>query len=144
MTVATFNNPEPAVPLQDRLERAGLHAEIHDDRNVQKFWFLSRGFAGVRLKVPNKEFETANTLLAQWDTSDRALDEAVKCPKCKSSRVEFPQMTRFFVLPTLLAHLGLLFGLYKREFYCRACQNTWSLQEDASRSGRKSPRPPDK
>ncbi len=37
ITIATFNQPEPARPVQQRLDSAGIHAEIHDAQNWKVF-----------------------------------------------------------------------------------------------------------
>jgi hypothetical protein len=125
VTVATFNAEPPAKVVRDRLEQNGVAACIVDERNVQRFWFLSKQYAGVRVKVEKPDFDRASDLLEKLDLQEGIMSEAIRCPQCDSSRVEYPQMTRYFILPTLLAQVGHLLGIIKYRFYCRTCQHTW-------------------
>src|SRR5207247_6872307 len=128
VTEATFNEPEDAEPLKQRLEAAGIHAEIKDERKLQKYWFMSDPLAGVHLRVDREQFEMAGQLLRQWDASEGVLKHAIHCPACGSSRVEFPQFTRKFVSPGLYAVLCAL-GLFERRFYCEDCHFTCPLSQ---------------
>jgi hypothetical protein len=126
VTVATFDQELPAQVLKERLEHSGVPAHVLDERTLQYFWFFSRPAAGMRLKVHTDDYERALSLLHGWDASEGVLREAVRCPECGSSRVEFPQFSRNSVLPTLFCHLCAAVGIMKHEFYCRDCQNTWT------------------
>jgi hypothetical protein len=128
VTEATFNEPEEAEPLKRRLEAAGIHADIQDERKLQKYWFLSHPLAGVHLRVDSRQFELASQLLREWDAAEGVLRNAIHCPACGSSRVEFPQCTRKFVTPSLYAVLCAL-HLFERRFYCENCHFTWPASE---------------
>lgn len=134
VTVATFNDPEKAEPLRKRLAQAGLQTEVIDEKNLQHIGFASESLAGVRVKVQKADFEKAIGLLKQWE-GEGILRDAVRCPKCRSSRIQYPQMTRKFVLPALL-RLGIALGLFKKEFYCEDCQYTWPPEVPADRAER--------
>src|SRR5947199_9877126 len=92
--VATFSNRAKAEPVQKRLAESGIKAEIHDELRLEKLWFVSRLAAGVRLEVPVSQFQRAAELLLNWDAAERALHQAIRCPECKSLRVDYPQFTR--------------------------------------------------
>jgi putative signal transducing protein len=124
VTVATFNEREKAEPLRQRLEKAGIHAEVHDEHRFEWLWFVFKPLAGIRLKVHKQDFEAAQKLLNVWDATDGVLRNSVRCPKCKSSRVEYPQFTRKGVLPNFVG-LASAFGFIDKEFYCQECQHTW-------------------
>ena len=64
LTVATFNEPEEAEPLRRRLQEAGFTAEVHDERNLQKWYFLAPPLAGIRLRVPKERQPDARRLLS--------------------------------------------------------------------------------
>jgi hypothetical protein len=126
ITIATFDDPPSAEKLRARFQEEGLSPEIYDERKLQKYWFLNQPRAGIRVKVPNEEYEQAEKLYQELDTADDpVLRAAVRCPQCRSSRIQYPQMTRHFILPTLLGHLTFILGL-RRTFYCQHCQYTWS------------------
>src|SRR5689334_633076 len=62
VTVATFETETDAEPVKERLEKAGLHAEIQYESPLQTFW-MSHDHANVKLKVDNEEMGTARHLL---------------------------------------------------------------------------------
>lgn len=124
VTVATFNSVEHAEPLRERLEKAGIHAEIQHDV-MERLWFVAKPLANVRVKVEPHDYEKAKNLLSVWDTESGVLREAVRCPECGSSRVEYPQKTRKFFLPNLVGMLTTGLGMVDKEFYCQDCQFTW-------------------
>jgi hypothetical protein len=77
-----------------------------------------------KVVVDVDDLERASELLDQWDRTDHVLDEAVRCPKCHSARVEYPQFTRKFVTP-LVVELFVSLGLFPKQYYCQNCQYTW-------------------
>ncbi len=124
VTVATFNEPSKAEPLRQKLENAGIHAEICDESKYEWFWFVTKPIAGIRLKVHKKDFENARRRIREWDASDGVLSDAVRCPQCGSSRVEYPQFTRKFLLPNVVS-LASVMGIIDKEFFCQECDFTW-------------------
>ncbi|MDB6109299.1 MAG: hypothetical protein JWR69_1049 [Pedosphaera sp.] len=124
ITVATFNVASNAEPLKHRLEEAHIPVEVHDESMMERLWFVARPLAGVRLKVHSRDFENALRLIHVWDEKEGVLRDAIRCPECRSSRVEYPQFTRKFFLPNLLGILAAI-GLLEKEFYCQECQYTW-------------------
>jgi len=124
MTVASFNERDKAEHLRERLAEAGIEAEVFDESKLQKYWFLSKPHAAVKLRVDVRHFDKALQLLNGPDAIEDLLHDAVRCPQCGSSRVEYPQFTRKFVTPTFVEIFCLLHVL-DREFFCEACQFTW-------------------
>lgn len=124
VTVLTFNEPEEAQPIKARLEQAGIPTEIHDERKMQRYAFLAQPLAGIRVRVQNEKYESARKLLQEWHQQDQLLAHAIHCPSCNSSRIEYPQFTRKFLLPyigVMLCRIGML----EPKFYCQECQFTW-------------------
>jgi hypothetical protein len=117
-----------AEPLQKRLVEAGIHAEIHDELRLEKLWFVSKPATGIRIEVPANQYERAYELLMDWDRRDGALRDAIRCPECKSLRVEYPQFTRKFLIPNLA--MGFLAAIHAvdKEYYCQECHYTWPKQ----------------
>src|SRR5438094_2398265 len=125
MPVANFSHRAKAEPLQRRLVESGLQAEIHDELRLEKLWFVSKPAAGVRLEVPAHQAERAHQLLLSWDAAEHALREAIRCPECKSLRVDYPQFTRKSMLTNLAMGLMAKLRLIEKEFYCQDCHYTW-------------------
>lgn len=123
--VATFNDRDHAEPVLKRLSNAGLHPSVRDETRWQRA-HLSERLASVKVEVPEEEFETARANLKEGNACE--LEQAVCCPECGSPDVDYPQVTRKFVLPTLHILLFKL-GLTEKEFYCNTCQATWPLRE---------------
>jgi hypothetical protein len=128
VTVLTFNEPQQAEPLKQRLEQAGIPAVIYDERKLQRAFLSRESLAGIRLRVDRKDFERARALVWEWDKQEKVLKDAIHCPECRSSRVQFPQFTRKFVLPNFGALLCAV-GLMEWKFYCQDCQYTWPRRQ---------------
>ena len=123
--IALFNSRSRAEPLRQRLVEHGIAAEIHDELRLEKFWFVSRPSAGARLEVPAAECERACHLLLEWDGSEGILRSAIRCPECRSLRVEYPQCTRKSMTPNLVMGLLATLGRLEKEYYCQDCHFTW-------------------
>ena len=123
MILVTFNDVEHAQPVVHRLEQAGLHPHLHDETNWQRRHFAET-LASVKVEVDEDEYAEAKRKLRELDATDHCLDQSVSCPACGSSEVDYPQMTRKFVLPSLHAIFYQL-GFAEKEFYCHACHHTW-------------------
>jgi predicted Zn-ribbon and HTH transcriptional regulator len=127
ITIATFDEPAKAEPLKQRLEQCQIPAEVHDESVAEHFLFVMHPLAGVKLRVRPQDYENARHLIYAWDQAEGALRDAVRCPECKSSRVDYPQFTRKFILPNLVVLLSA-FGFIPKEFFCLDCHCTWPVQ----------------
>jgi rubredoxin len=127
--VATFNERPPAEMLRQELLNAGLPAEIHDESRAERFWFFSQPLAAIHVKVKAPDYLKARQLIQEWDAARSVLKEAVRCPDCGSSRVEFPQVTRKFLSPAVHVLLMTL-RIVPREFHCRDCYFTWPPESE--------------
>ncbi|HXJ55655.1 MAG TPA: hypothetical protein VNU68_03230 [Verrucomicrobiae bacterium] len=127
ITVASFHTLAAAQGLTQFLRGEGIAAEVQDERRLQKRWFFVRNpRAGVHVRVPEPAYHYAqNCLQMDPTTAERCLRQAVHCPSCGSSRVQFPQMTRKNILPTLVAQVLMLTGFMEQEYFCEACHYTW-------------------
>jgi transposase-like protein len=132
ITIATFNSRPPADALAAKLKDAGIEAGVFDEGPTQRIWFwVKEPRAHMRVRIP-REFEArANELLASWDQSQNILREAVRCPDCKSSRIEYPQFSRRAALTFFFAILQAL-GFFPRQYFCRTCHFQWENDEDAA------------
>jgi hypothetical protein len=126
--VALFTSRDQAEPIKERLLRAGVAVEIHEELALQKLWFVSKQAAGVRLEVAANQFEQAQRLLAQWDGTAGALAGVIRCPECKSFRVDYPQFARNSVMTNMAAGLAAELGLVEKDYYCEQCHYTWPKQ----------------
>src|SRR5207249_186481 len=100
VTVATFNEPSKAEPLKQKLEKAGIHAEICDESRYEWVWFVTKPIAGIRLKVHKRDFEKARQRIREWDAGEGILRDAVRCPQGSSevSGLKFSRRKRLRTL----------------------------------------------
>lgn len=128
LTIATFNESEPAHRLTNRLLAAGFKADVFDESAAQKWLLLNlKPKAHMRVRVPKEEGERAMKTLHEWDAADAALKDAVRCPQCGSSRIEYPQFSRRTLMSALPAAAAAA-GIIERQFYCEACGFTWDAE----------------
>jgi predicted Zn-ribbon and HTH transcriptional regulator len=128
VTIATFDEPAKAKHLKSRFQEAGVKADIHNEARLQVV-AGGKPHANAKVMVEEQEFEKANSLLHEWETSDPEIGAAIRCPQCKSPRVEYPQLTRKFLTPWLTSAFFAL-RIFPKQFYCQDCHNTWGGEED--------------
>ena len=129
-TIATFESAPPAEALKRRYVAAGIPARVHNESRLQRFGFLTAPAASHKVEVPGEELERALALAREWDAVDRVLESAVRCPECRSARIEYPQFTRKFVVP-FVVEIFISLGLFPKEYYCVDCQYTWPKETKA-------------
>jgi len=129
VTITTFHEFEPAERLRQRLHAQGIDAQVEDERKLQRYAFVSKPLAGIKLQVDKEKFEAAEQLLKEWNSSDKSLDGAIHCPQCGSSRIEYPQFSRKSFVPNFILGLFMAAGFVPREFYCQECHFTWPAVE---------------
>ena len=105
VTIATFNEQSKAKHLRDRLQQAGIGAEIIGDSHLQRVAFMAKPQANVKVKVEEDNFGKAHQLMREWEASDPDVGAALRCPQCDSSNIEYPQMTRKFLTPAIASVL---------------------------------------
>ncbi len=124
VTVATFDRKADAQELISWLEHEHLPAEIQDERRLQKYWFLAEPRAGVHVQTTKDAFARATSLMHQ-PAAAPLMKNAVLCPSCGSSRVQYPDLTRKNILPTLFADVFVLLHFVKHKYYCEDCHFSW-------------------
>ena len=123
-TVATFGDREKAQAVQNRLEQAGIHAEAADESFFQRFWYLSKPLADEKVYVAEGDYDKARQFLQAADKQDHILQGELRCPKCGSVRIDYPQFTRKFIATTF-AEAACFLHLMDKQFFCKACNHTW-------------------
>jgi hypothetical protein len=128
LTVATFNEREPADLIAARLREAGFKSDVFDESDAQRFLMLNmEPRAHMRVRVDKDDGDRAIQMLNEWDQKDGAMRDAVKCPQCGSSRIEYPQFSRRTLMSAIPAAAAAI-GLVDKEYYCEACSFTWPAE----------------
>ena len=125
MTIAPLEDRNIAESVLHKLETRGIHAVLHDQGTLQRFFRIKDHKAGFTVDVDKNDFLKTCDLVRGWDTSEHVLEHAVHCPQCSSSKIEYPQYTRKFLTPSFHLGLALALGLIPKEYYCNDGQYTW-------------------
>jgi hypothetical protein len=123
--VAVFEDVKTCKTLETLLAGKGFQARTYDDKIFRCFLFLRPPRVTYRVQVRQNDIPSAREFL-DVDTPV-ALQAAIHCPSCGSLHVSYPQMTRKFILPTILLHLGIIFRVLEHECYCEHCHFIWNL-----------------
>ena len=132
VTIATFDEPAKAKHLKKRFDEAGVRADVHNEQ-AQILAAGSDRHANAKVLVEEQDFGKANQLLTEWEGTDAQIAGAIRCPQCKSPRIQYPQLARKFPIMAWL-HAAILFKLkiFPKEFYCEDCHYTWGRDGEPS------------
>lgn len=123
--VFTCHRLETAEQVQQRLLELGIESHVNDESKLERYWFMSEPLAAIHVEVEEEQYLTARQLVRLLDPNAPMMKDAVQCPSCGSSNVEFPQVTRKFAMPVVQAVLMAMHVL-PRQFYCVDCHQMWS------------------
>src|SRR5258707_15292946 len=126
--LALFHDRAAAESARGGLLQAGIPAEIHDELQLERLWFVTKSATGVRLEVPAKQLEQSIRFLLGEDASHGMLRHAIRCPECRSLRVDYTQFTRKSFFTNLAMGLMAELRLVERQYYCEDCHCMWSKQ----------------
>ena len=91
VTIATFNEPAKARQLKRRFQDSGIKADVHNEAPMQQFGFMSKPQANAKVMVEDNDFEKAQSLMIEWESTDPDISAAlIRCPQCNSSNIEYP------------------------------------------------------
>ncbi len=128
ISIASFNTRPPAEKLAEQLREAGFASEVFDESHEQKWQlFQLDPHAHLRVRVPEPELQKATEQLHAWEGSDTTLAQAVHCPSCNSTRVEYPQFSRRTLIGALPA-IAASAGLIEQNYFCESCNFTWRAE----------------
>ncbi len=129
ITVATFNSEAPAEALKDKFLDAGLRAELFDESGTQAIFFsTAHPRAHMRVRVPKVDNERALALMSEWNKTETFMQEAVRCPQCGSSQIEYPQFSRRTGMAFFFGVLAAVHFI-PRHYFCEDCKFEWPDKE---------------
>jgi hypothetical protein len=127
VNVAIFESLSDGLVLETFLKGHRFEARTYNDRLLQLCLFLCPPRATFRVQVRANAVWAATELLGIAPETTAILQPAIHCPSCGSLHVNYPQMTRKFLLPTVVLHLGIIFRVINHEAYCEHCHYIWNL-----------------
>ena len=122
-----FENMDDGKALEKFLTGHRLESKTYDDKLFRYFLFLRPPRVTYRVQVRGNAFRAAVELMQI--NAPAVLERALRCPSCGSLQVNYPQMTRKFILPTVMLHLGIIFRVIGHQCYCEHCHAMWNLNE---------------
>lgn len=114
--VASYQKADDAYLAASVLEGSGLSPHIRDGHTIGVDWFYSQAIGGVKLEVPECEYEEAIELLGLPPLGEAAL----KCPHCESDKVKLRTLSGITALG--IALFGLLLPVRSRRADCLSCK----------------------
>lgn len=132
--IASFEEAQSAQALKRRFERVGIKAELRSDGGLQSLLFWTKPSGAKKVYVSAEQLAHARAFLKEWGEGDGLLERAIRCPECRSTRVEYPQYTRKFAIPLLIEWMISL-GAVEKDYYCLDCQYTWPREANPDRQG---------
>ncbi len=125
--MAVFENVDDGHALETFFKNHRLDARTYDDKWFRYFLFLRPPHMTYRVQVRANTFPAATELLER--EAPAVLEKALHCPSCRSLQVNYPQMTRKFITPTVILHLGIIFRVIDHTCYCEHCHEMWDLSK---------------
>ena len=124
ITLRTYDFPEEAHLLRMHLEAGGFQVFIADEFTVGNYWPWSYVVRGIKVQVPEEDFETARLFLVEDTALAEGEEIMLRCPACRSSRVEEASRSkRMALLMVMLCHVPFPFS--KHIYRCRDCKRKW-------------------
>jgi hypothetical protein len=82
-TLKTFDNAVTAEIALNFLNSHGISAQLADEQLVETSWYLSNAIQGIKLQVPESEFNSASELLESRDQQNRSHEEEDESPSLR-------------------------------------------------------------
>lgn len=123
-SVALFSERSKAEQIEQRLRQAGFTTCIAPEPPLARLWFVSKRSAYF-LEVPAEQFGRAEQFLLEVDRVEGSLAGSIRCPECRSLRVDYPQYARNSLLTNLAVGTAAELGVVEKTFYCEDCHFTW-------------------
>lgn len=129
VNLAVFETDGNAHKLEQFLQERKFEARTFDDKFMRMLLFLRPPQRTVSVQVREGELKNMLYFVKHESEAEKHLKNSLHCPSCGALCVQYPQMTRRFILPTLLLHAGILLRIIDHEAYCQSCHFVWHLSE---------------
>jgi hypothetical protein len=130
--IASYDQLSPAQELVRILAERGFSAALLNETADQALrFFTAHAHAQFRVTVPPEEVERAIAEFALLPplpaerSHECPVTQAIRCPDCRGTQVEYPQFSRNTIvgaLPALAASVGII----DAQYFCQKCHFTWA------------------
>jgi predicted RNA-binding Zn-ribbon protein involved in translation (DUF1610 family) len=125
--VATFREAYQAYLGKGKLEAEGISSIVVDEYLVGINWMYSQAIGGVKLQVPEADYERAADLLKEDYAKDlEAMEQEITketCPKCGSRSISLRAYSKWWLIPSLFFAAPIFFR--KKKWRCADCGEVW-------------------
>ena len=135
-TIARFQYSSEAQIIKGRLEADGIQAFLSDNITIDTDPLVSNAIGGVKLKVLSSQALEAEGILKsinKYSIDDQG--HAMKCPKCKSNKIELYSTVKdgksffAFIFALILNLLFTVLPFYtKYKYKCEDCKTEFDLK----------------
>lgn len=135
--ICSFTYPHEAHQARIYLENSAIHCTLQDEMTVQVYGLYSNALGGVKLLVPEKDFEQARNLLVEGGyiqpnfTAAQAqpvphivTTDNKHCPFCQSTNIAKRKDPNLLVV-VLYFIMGVFFPIFKSGYQCFDCEKQW-------------------
>lgn len=115
-----------------KLEDEGIKVRMSDNNTVSVAPHLGPAVGGIKLFVPNDDYEQAQSIISNPQKDEQSLEElfegedvepAIRCPHCQSPNI-FQKRSFLSGLLFLLAFI-LPVSVPQDRYHCANCDHTW-------------------
>lgn len=129
VNLAVFEQERDARKLEKYLQDHKFETRTYDDKIMRLLLFLRPPEKTYRVQVRGGDLKTVAHIVKHEADAVPFLKDSLHCPSCGALCVQYPQMTRRFIMPTVILHAGILLRLIEHEAYCESCHFIWHLSE---------------
>ncbi|NOR46122.1 MAG: hypothetical protein GQ534_11105 [Candidatus Delongbacteria bacterium] len=141
-TILTFTYPHEAHPVKALLDSHDISTFLRDEMTVQAHNFYSNAVCGVKLQVPEIDFDKAKNLLIKAGfisenkiqdkekiekiISDESINQDI-CPFCKSDNISEGKHSSLFliIIYFFMALIPMFKPMVRSFFRCYDCKKKW-------------------
>ena len=137
-TILVFTYPHEAHPVKALLDSNDIPTFLKDEMTVQAHNFYSNAVGGVKLQVPDVDFEKAYSILKEARFINKeALKDTIekvyydintarnKCPFCGSENISL--VIKGSIITYLLLLVSIFLPIFKRFNRCYDCGKKWKF-----------------
>ena len=123
-TVATFREAYQAYLAKGKLEAEGIFTIILDEYLIGINWMYSQAIGGVKLQVPEADFERAREILKEGYSQEiDAINDRDVCPACGSPSISIRPYSCWWLIPSILFLFPIFFR--RKKWKCVDCGHEW-------------------
>jgi hypothetical protein len=121
--LAAFTKIHEAYLAKNQLEMEGIQSFLFDEYIIGVHPFYSNAVGGVKLVVPESEFEKAEVIIKNYLEQQREYLELAchRCPNCNSTNIRRKSVFHIVFNIVFIFIFGILWVIFYRKNKCNEC-----------------------